>query len=82
MRGGDYVLLDEISLADESVLERLNSLFEPERSIILTERGGESLEKMQITAQKSFPIVTTVNSGGDFGKKELSPALRNRFNKI
>jgi midasin len=48
----------------------------------LTERGGESLEKMQITAQKSFPIVTTVNSGGDFGKKELSPALRNRFNKI
>ncbi|PLW29606.1 hypothetical protein PCASD_20920 [Puccinia coronata f. sp. avenae] len=59
MRGGDYVLLDEISLADESVLERLKSLFEPERSIVLTERGGKSLEKMQITAHKSFQIFVT-----------------------
>ncbi|KNZ64278.1 hypothetical protein VP01_1047g1, partial [Puccinia sorghi] len=82
MQEGNYVLLDEISLADDSVLERLNSLLEPERSIVLAERGGESLDKMQITAHKSFQIFATMNPGGDFGKRELSPALRNRFTEI
>jgi midasin len=57
-------------------------LLEPERSIVLAERGGESLEKMQITAHESFQIFATMNPGGDFGKKELSPALRNRFTEI
>ena len=27
----------------------------------------------------SFRVVATMNPGGDFGKRELSPALRNRF---
>lgn len=31
MRGGDMLMIDEISLADDSVLERLNSVLEPER---------------------------------------------------
>ena len=26
--------------------------------------------------------MATMNPGGDFGKKELSPALRNRFTEI
>ncbi|KAI7944893.1 hypothetical protein MJO28_010588 [Puccinia striiformis f. sp. tritici] len=82
MQEGDFVLLDEISLADDSVLERLNSLLEPERSIVLAERGGESLEKMQIKAHPAFQIFATMNPGGDFGKRELSPALRNRFTEI
>nr|XP_025677030.1 sulfite exporter TauE/SafE family protein 3-like [Arachis hypogaea] len=34
MRGGDLFLVDEISLADNSVLERLNSVLEPERMLI------------------------------------------------
>ncbi|WAQ89034.1 hypothetical protein PtA15_10A457 [Puccinia triticina] len=82
MQEGDHVLLDEISLADDSVLERLNSLLEPERSIVLAERGGDTLEKMQITAHLTFQIFATMNPGGDFGKRELSPALRNRFTEI
>ncbi|MBW0467712.1 hypothetical protein O181_007427 [Austropuccinia psidii MF-1] len=82
MQEGDYVLLDEISLADDSVLERLNSLLEPERSIVLAERGGGTIDQMKITAHSNFEIMATMNPGGDFGKRELSPALRNRFTEI
>ena len=30
----------------------------------------------------AFQIVATMNPGGDFGKRELSPALRNRLVEI
>ncbi|KAF7364926.1 Midasin [Mycena venus] len=82
MRGGDVFLLDEISLADDSVLERLNSVLEPGRTLVLAERGGDDLEYPAIQAVDSFKLVATMNPGGDYGKKELSPALRNRFTEI
>lgn len=34
MKNGDFFLIDEISLADDSVLERLNSVLEPERKLV------------------------------------------------
>lgn len=34
MNCGDFFLMDEISLADDSVLERLNSILEPERVLV------------------------------------------------
>lgn len=37
MKNGSCFLLDEISLADDSVLERLNSVLEPSRKLTLTE---------------------------------------------
>nr|XP_043616411.1 midasin-like [Erigeron canadensis] len=80
MKTGDMFLVDEISLADDSVLERLNSVLEPERKLSLAEKGGPDLEK--ITANEKFFILATMNPGGDYGKKELSPALRNRFTEI
>lgn len=82
MQAGDYILLDEISLADDSVLERLNSVLEPSRTLVLAEKGGRDLDDIQIIAQDTFQILATMNPGGDFGKKELSPALRNRFTEI
>jgi midasin len=79
MKTGSYFLLDEISLADDSVLERLNSVLEPDRTLLLAEKGPfESL----VTASKNFQFLATMNPGGDYGKKELSPALRNRFTEI
>ncbi|KAJ7086033.1 midasin nuclear AAA ATPase [Mycena belliarum] len=82
MRNGDVFLLDEISLADDSVLERLNSVLEPGRTLVLAERGGDDLEHPAIEAVDSFKLIATMNPGGDYGKKELSPALRNRFTEI
>jgi midasin len=79
MRSGSYFLLDEISLADDSVLERLNSVLEPERSLLLAEKGTDDIF---ITADEGFQFLATMNPGGDYGKKELSPALRNRFTEI
>jgi midasin len=79
MKTGNFFLLDEISLADDSVLERLNSVLEPERSLLLAEKGTDDAF---ITAEQSFEFLATMNPGGDYGKKELSPALRNRFTEI
>lgn len=36
----------------------------------------------KITAHPKFFVLATMNPGGDYGKKELSPALRNRFTEI
>jgi len=82
MQGGDLILLDEISLADDSVLERLNSVLEPSRTLVLAEKGGRDLADIQVVGASGFQILATMNPGGDFGKKELSPALRNRFTEI
>lgn len=94
MLEGGYFLADEISLAEDSVLERLNCVLEPERTILLAEKGGvnenfifdsENKNKTSgfvIQATSGFQLLATMNPGGDFGKKELSPALRNRFTEI
>ncbi|KAG9286447.1 hypothetical protein G9A89_014613, partial [Geosiphon pyriformis] len=80
MKKGDYFLLDEISLADDSVIERLNSILEPHRTLVLPEKGARKLE--ELVAADGFQFLATMNPGGDYGKKELSPALRNRFTEI
>ncbi|KAL8338414.1 hypothetical protein RB601_006393 [Gaeumannomyces tritici] len=79
MKTGSFFLLDEISLADDSVLERLNSVLEPQRTLLLAEKG---VDIELIEAARGFQLFATMNPGGDFGKKELSPALRNRFTEI
>ena len=81
MRAGGVFLMDEISLADDSVLERLNSVLETGRTIVLAEKGGAQ-DLPAVVANESFKLVATMNPGGDYGKKELSPALRNRFTEI
>ena len=35
-----------------------------------------------MVAAPGFRLLATMNPGGDFGKKELSPALRNRFTEV
>jgi midasin len=86
MKSGDMMLLDEMSLAEDAVLERLNSVLEPSRTLVLAEKGDdgnvEEEESRVILAHESFRIFATMNPGGDFGKRELSPALRSRFTEI
>lgn len=51
----------------------------------MAEKGIESShgeENTVIVANKKFVFVGTMNPGGDYGKKELSPALRNRFTEV
>ncbi|KAF7879819.1 uncharacterized protein EAF02_007989 [Botrytis sinoallii] len=79
LKEGQFFLLDEISLADDSVLERLNSVLESHRTILLAEKG---VENSFVQAADGFQFFATMNPGGDYGKRELSPALRNRFTEI
>ena len=80
MQEGGLLLIDEISLANDSVLERLNSVFEQDRVLMVTEKSSQ--EAIKIEAHEKFNMVATMNPSGDFGKKELSPALRNRMTEI
>jgi midasin len=84
MQDGCCLLIDEISLADDAVLERLNSVLERERRLLVSERSRSQgqTEVFQITAAHGFVFMATMNPGGDYGKKELSPALRNRFVEV
>jgi len=79
LKEGQFFLLDEISLADDSVLERLNSVLETQRTILLAEKG---VDNSFVQAADGFQFFATMNPGGDYGKRELSPALRNRFTEI
>ena len=73
MQQGEMFLIDEISLADDSVLERLNSILEPERLLVLSEKGdNENIGQIDIIqAADGFRLFATMNPGGDFGKKEV-----------
>ena len=79
LHDGQHFLLDEISLADDSVLERLNSVLEPGRTLFIAEKGTSDA---LFEAAPGFQFLATMNPGGDYGKRELSPALRNRFTEI
>jgi hypothetical protein len=80
MKTGGMLLIDEINLADDAVLERLNSVLEPARTLMLAEKGGAVSDV--IRGHKDFRIVATMNPGGDHGKRELSPALSNRLTQV
>lgn len=80
VKNGGVFLIDEISLAKDNVLERFNSLLEFERNLFLSE--SESGSECNLTAHQDFHIIATMNPSGDHGKRELSPALRNRFTEI
>ncbi|KAI8873381.1 P-loop containing nucleoside triphosphate hydrolase protein, partial [Ramicandelaber brevisporus] len=87
LKSGDHFLFDEISLADDSVLERLNSVLESNGTLVLVEKADStssaSAEGVDTVRQADgFRFLATMNPGGDAGKKELSPALRNRFTEI
>lgn len=69
-------LIDEISLADDSVLERLNSVLESDRMLVLSEKGEVNRGKGKMAvdilkAHEDFRLIATMNPGGDFGKKEV-----------
>ena len=80
MRGGGWLLLDELNLADPRVIERLNSVLESPAALVVNEcdnrrigAGGD--EEVHV----DFRIFATMNPSGYSGRQPLSPALRDRF---
>ena len=77
MLAGGVLLIDEINTAEDSVLERLNEVLESGTIGVERGEGWETIKAVQ-----GFSIIATMNPSGDYGKRELSPALRNRFTEI
>ncbi|GJQ13145.1 hypothetical protein GpartN1_g4936.t1 [Galdieria partita] len=83
MKDGNYFLLDEVNMANDAVIERLNSVLEPERT--LTEYKSCSIEdscSSNLEAHSKFCFVAAMNPASDYGKKECSTAFRSRLTEI
>ena len=75
MQEGSHLLIDEISLADDAVLERLNSVLESDRKLLIPERGKFVSDDYQVIATDGFQLLATMNPGGDYGKKEVRTCI-------
>lgn len=73
MKGGGFLLVDEISLAEDAVIERLNSLLESCRTVVVSENCGKEGDIYQVVAAPGFTFLATMNPSGDYGKKEVQP---------
>ena len=74
MKNGHWLVLDGANMCNPSVLDRLNSLCEPNGNLVLTERGFVNGEVQILTPHPNFRLLMTVDPR--YG--ELSRAMRNR----
>ncbi|CAF3688580.1 unnamed protein product [Rotaria sp. Silwood1] len=81
---GQWALLDNLSSAESSVLERLNPVLEQKPMLILTEKGDVNEQPMHV----NYQLVATMTppdaryssqTSSSSSTNELSPALYNRF---
>eukprot|EP00375_Theileria_parva_P000949 XP_763619.1 hypothetical protein [Theileria parva strain Muguga] len=91
---GNWFLFDEINLVQDSILEKINSILEFNSYIILNSGSrpcnnavsGPQPNRVNdmeyVYSNKNFRVIGTMNPGNDFGKKELSPSISNRFTLI
>ena len=57
MKQGELILLDELSLAEDAVLERLNSVLEPSRSLLLAEKGSTPVESIKVQYWNAHQLI-------------------------
>lgn len=77
VRGGHWILLDELNLAPSDVLEALNRLLDDNRELFVPELSET------ISAHPNFMLFATQNPPTLYGgRKILSRAFRNRFVEI
>src|SRR5262249_29710354 len=79
LKEGAILVLNEANLIPADVLERLNSVLDDDRMLVVTENGA----KEPIKADPNFRLVLTQNPAElRGGRKQHSPALENKFRKI
>lgn len=77
MRRGDWVLLDELNLAEQSILEGLNALLDHRGELYIPELG---ISVKAATGFRLFGAQNPVNQGG--GRKGLPKSFLNRFTRL
>jgi MoxR-like ATPase len=77
---GQWLILDEVNLAEPQILERLNSVLEKFPSLVISEHEGEQIgPKGEQQVHPGFRIFATANPAEFEGRNALSPAFRDRF---
>ena len=66
LKRGDWILLDEVNLAEPEILNVLSPLFE-NKSISLIDKG----KLTEVERHPDFRIISCMNPGNTVGKKEL-----------
>ena len=75
MRAGEWVLLDEINLAEQETLMGLSAVLNrSDSSFRLNDEAGSVVH-----VHPEFRIFACMNPSTDVGKKDLPPSLRSRF---
>ena len=74
LKEGDWILLDELNLAQNEVLQNILPVLE-NKSIILIEKG----EIKELKRHPDFKIFGCMNPGNSVGKKELPPTIKKNF---
>lgn len=82
MKNGSWLILDEFTFADPSVRERLNSVLERGRSLVLSENGGVKIGPGgDHEIDKRFKIFATTNPADFGGRIPLTPAEARRWSR-
>lgn len=80
LRNGWWVILDEVNLAEPSVLERLNPCLERVPELVLTEGSGTRFGPGgDVEVHPGFRVFATMNPAEYAGRSVLSEAFRDRF---
>lgn len=83
LRCGAWVLLDEVNLAETAVLERLNSVLDHPRSLVLTEHDGTRFGLTGgVPIEPRFRMLATMNPAEYEGRSRLSQAFLNRWTLV
>jgi MoxR-like ATPase len=77
MKNGWWILLDEINLAEPDIIERINSILDDDRFLMLTEHENE-----KIKVHPDFRLIAAMNPATYSGRKVLSLAMLNKFSQI
>jgi midasin len=83
MKNGNFVLIDEIDLVLDSVLERMNSIFEADSVLVLSEKNINDNVEI-IKPYQNYAIISTICLKGNEAKKEFSQIdlIKFFFNEI
>ena len=83
MKNGNFVLIDEIDLVLDSVLERMNSIFEADSVLVISEKNINDNVEI-IKPYQNYAIISTICLKGNEAKKELSQIdlIKFFFNEI
>ena len=82
--GGHWAVLNNLSLAEATTLERLNPILETPATLVLSEKGGDEVDSLKlIPGYRLLATMTPPIAKGEASQgSELSPALCNRFTII